>query len=969
MKNKITNLLSFLLLLFSIVGNAQVSVDFAKRNGIPLFKKFQQYSAGSIPYSNFERDAARLSEIDATSLRIDLSIGKDGISAFPDVVSGNPGNLKYNFSVLDNLASELQSRNVTPIYSWSYIPLPFQAGSFRKLDPTIPAWEYKWYNMHKKFASHYRQRDLLVYHEIYNEPDYHDFLDPATFENYYDKMFVSAAMGLKAGDPDAIIGAPAVACGPCSYTHEILQLAKKNNIDLDFFSFHSYGTNFSAFNTIADWLYQEGYKTTDIYIDEFNWYVPWAEGNTDFPDADLNVYSAAAETLETFDRLLLQTRISMIHWAMFMNAGLNGIGMINWEGEKRAVYNAFKIFADMPVDRKEFNTTNYYLRGFASSNEHKMSVVVWNKSTSTQTFDLKFNNPTIESGTFEVYRIDAKNASLNNDASEDLEIIESIDLASTSGQIWNGTIPGQSVVYFTINDKDTSTFNFDSHDYLIGDIKQVLHYYPASSSSHPNYADYDRRTATAYLGLSSQLYPISQTAIKVQNLPESINFSFVIDGEIENRNYNSFIGLRVDFQTESGYTKSALFHGDLYDEQRETALPWGTKQAVDTVAKVDLSNFNLKFADFAPKNWIGKAIITYVMHDCGLDTKVIVRAEGVNPIQTQTISFDSIPTQQYDGPSFEIHAESSSSLPVKYEVIEGENIVSLNGNVAHLSGKQGYVEIKAYQEGNGNYGYASAFRRFLVADPNIPLGDGTGLMASYWLGEGIVGTISGTEKFFVDSICGGILWSTIDHIWYSEGPGCDIGANYWSIRWNGFIQPLYSEEYTFHTTIDDGVLLKIDGTTVIDDYPGGHSMMTKSGKIVLEAGIKYPITIDFTQWWNNAAIKFEWESETQLREIVPETQLYVPDVVDATNEFVLGKGNIKVYPNPVNGDFLIIELQEMNNIKSQFEIYDIQGKILKNGDLNGQQNRIDVSCIRSSNFCVLKVISGKKVTTQPLIIN
>jgi xylan 1,4-beta-xylosidase len=962
-------LISCISLLFTIESFAQVKVDFAKKTGIPLFKKFQQYSAGSIPYKNFERDFDRLSEIDASSLRIDLSIGKDGISAFPDVVSGTPENLKYNFSVLDKLASNLIERNVQPVYSWSYIPLPFQQGSFRKLNPTITAWENKWYNMHKEFARHYRQRDLPIYHEIYNEPDHPEFLDPGTFETYYNKMFVSAALGLKAGDPEAVIGAPASACGPCTQTRNVILLAKQNKINLDFFSFHSYGSNFSSFNTVAQWLYDEGFFTTDIYIDEFNWYVPWETGAGDADDSALNIYSAAGKTFDTFDQMLTKTRISMVHWAMFMNAGLNGIGMINWEGEKRAVFNAFKIFADMPIDRKEFVPGNVNLKGFASSDEHKMSVVVWNTSSSSQTFALELANPNLPSGTLEVYRIDSKNASLNNGATENLEIIESKELATTSGQIWTGQIPGGSVVYFTVKDQDANTFDYSYRENKIGNITQVLHYYPSYTNNNSNYAEFDTKTSTAYLGLASQLYPISQTSVKVYNLPESIDFSFETEGEIKYMNYNSFLGLRIDFQTEQGYVKSVLFHGPLYDEQRATDVPWGTKKAVDSVTEVDLANFNVKFADYAPENWNGKAVISYIMHDCGFNTKVIVRAKAIKPIQQQTILFDSIPNIQFDGPAFELHAKSSSGLPIKYEVVEGGNIVSIKENVATLSGKQGYVEVKAFQEGNGTYAYSSAFRRFLVSNPEIPLGNGTGLMASYWNGEGVVGTISGNEKFFVDSVCGNILWPTIDHIWYSEGPGCEIGPNYWSIRWTGFIQPLYTEEYTFYTTIDDGARVTIDGTMVINDYPGGHSMLTKSGKIKLEAGKKYPITIDFTQWWNNAAIKFEWESATQLREIVPSSQIYVPDLVNGINNSYLQREKVQVYPNPVNNGKITIEFQNQNFDELQFfELYSIEGKLVLSGSLKSIQTVIDISEVSSSGFWILRVVTSEGVSNHAIII-
>ena len=471
------------------------------------------------------------------------------------------------------------------------------------------------------------------------------------------------------------------------------------------------------------------------------------------------------------------------------------------------------------------------------------------------------------------------------------------------------------------------------------------------------------------MGLSSDVNPYSQTAVKAYNLPESINFSFITDGQIINKNNNSLLGLRVDFQTALGYKRSVLFHGAVYNENRTTEIPWGTRLAADTVLNVDLNSFNVKFSEFAPEGWNGKTLISYIMDDCGLNTRTVVNAQAVNPIKKQIITFDSIPTIQFDGPDFNLLAESSSGLPVKFEIVEGEDIVTLTGNQVKLSGKQGYVDVKAYNEGNGVYAYASVFRRFLVSNPKIPLGSGTGLYASHWRGDGVVGTISGNEKFFVDSVCGDVLSPTIDYIWYSEGPGCNIGPDFWSIRWRGYIQPLYSEEYTLYASIDDGVRITIDGDIVINDYPGGHSMMTKSGKKILEAGKKYPIIIDFTQWWNNAAIKFEWESPNQLREIVPSSQLYTPDSMNDIGEVPGKSGDALVYVDPVNGRSVTIELQNLGvDGKSQFEIYNIQGKLLLNGFLESSKTVIDLSEIRGNNICILKVISPSESGVYKLTI-
>ncbi len=962
------NLTLVFLLSLNAAGYAstQVKVDFGKRSEIPLFKKFQLYCAGSIPYRNFLRDFDKMSEINASSLRIDLSIGKDGISASPEVVSGTPENLKYDFKILDSLAHNLIKRNITPVYAWCYVPVPFQAGAFRVLNHTIGSWEYKWYEMHKKFAAHYKQMDLPIYHEVYNEPDFAEFLSTDTWNNYFSKMFVSAAKGLKAGDPNAVIGAPALACGPCGYAKDLMNLAKNNNIHLDFFSFHSYNNDFTSSNTIAQWLYDTNHKTTDIYIDEFNWYVPWEPGAGDAADAALNIYSAAWRTLDTFNRMLVKTRISQVHWAMYMNAGPNGIGMLNWEGNKRAVYNAFKIFADMPIDRKEFTSTNPSLKGFASSDLQKMSVVVYNTSSTTQIFSLEFNNPQIQSGVLQVYRIDSKNASLNNGATEDLILIESKDLSSTIGSVWTGEIPGEGVVYFTIKDGSTTAFDYDYRRNPLGKVAQVLHYYPGANCNSANYAEFDTYTSTAYLGISSDAYPFYQTGIRVSDLPKSVSFSFNLDGTFYNKSSNSLLGIRVDYGSgTSAYTKSVLFHGQIYNTSRTAEIPWGTKTAPDIAVSVDLSNFNVRFADYAPIDWNGRAIISYIMDDCGINTRAIVTSKITESLTEQMIQFDSIPSIAYDSHTYTMNAVSSAGLPVTFEVVDGDDIVTLDGNILTLTGKKGNVLVKAYADGNTDYSYGSAFRKFEVYDPSLPVGSGDGLSASYWKGEGVAGVISGDEQFFVDSICGDIIWPEIDYIWYLEGPGCGLGADFWSIRWQGYIQPLYSEEYIFYATIDDGVRIILDGEMIINDYPGGHALLTKTGKKVLEAGKLYPIIIDFNQWWNNAAIKFEWSSASQLREVVPQSQLYT-DFRTGIKTFN-DDNQISVYPNPVKDNSVFVKLKDFIGKKCQYHIFNSQGRLLDMGELKSGINILKIKD-QVTNFCILKITTPTDVQYIKLIV-
>ena len=64
---------------------------------------------------------------------------------------------------------------------------------------------------------------------------------------------------------------------------------------------------------------------------------------------------------------------------------------------------------------------------------------------------------------------------------------------------------------------------------------------------------------------------------------------------------------------------------------------------------------------------------------------------------------------------------------------------------------------------------------------------------------------------------------------------------------------------TFYNQDDDGSLLKIDGTTVIDDWSGLHSPSTRSGTITLQAGETYRYERWFAEWTGGAVLRQLWQ--------------------------------------------------------------------------------------------------------------
>jgi len=161
----------------------------------------------------------------------------------------------------------------------------------------------------------------------------------------------------------------------------------------------------------------------------------------------------------------------------------------------------------------------------------------------------------------------------------------------------------------------------------------------------------------------------------------------------------------------------------------------------------------------------------------------------------------------------------------------------------------------------------------------LPMGDGQGLKGEYFKGAGF------------DSLVYTRIDKKVDFEWGANGPLSATGKDDFSIRWTGQIQPLYTEEYTFRLTSDDGARLTINGNILFDSLQiNGNGV--RIGKITLTAGEKYDIKIEYRETTGNASCLLEWESLTQVRQTVPFTQLYA-NPISTTGLVTVYKDNAK----------------------------------------------------------------------------
>ena len=110
--------------------------------------------------------------------------------------------------------------------------------------------------------------------------------------------------------------------------------------------------------------------------------------------------------------------------------------------------------------------------------------------------------------------------------------------------------------------------------------------------------------------------------------------------------------------------------------------------------------------------------------------------------------------------------------------------------------------------------------------PASPGGGGSGLRGEYYNGVNF------------DVLALTRIDPTIDFAWLNGSPGAGVDVDNFTARWTGQVQPLYSETYTFYTTSDDGVRLRVNGQLVINNWTD-HGPTEDSGTITLVANQRY----------------------------------------------------------------------------------------------------------------------------------
>lgn len=139
----------------------------------------------------------------------------------------------------------------------------------------------------------------------------------------------------------------------------------------------------------------------------------------------------------------------------------------------------------------------------------------------------------------------------------------------------------------------------------------------------------------------------------------------------------------------------------------------------------------------------------------------------------------------------------------------------------------------------------------------------------------------------------------LDLNWGNDSPDYFIGKDKFSVRWTGYVKPKSSGAYTFYANSDDGVRVWVNNELIVDKWVTQASEIA-SLPIYLTAGLKYPIRIEYFENDGLASFRLSWSSNNQIKEIVPQSQLYLPPLLSTPVQYhydLNGRMDYIIYPN------------------------------------------------------------------------
>jgi hypothetical protein len=144
------------------------------------------------------------------------------------------------------------------------------------------------------------------------------------------------------------------------------------------------------------------------------------------------------------------------------------------------------------------------------------------------------------------------------------------------------------------------------------------------------------------------------------------------------------------------------------------------------------------------------------------------------------------------------------------------------------------------------------------------LGPGGGIKAEYFAGTNLSGVPILTR-----------VEDGVNHFWGNGEVAGGLSDNI-SARWTGELEVPFTERYTFYTNSDDGVRLYLDGKLIISNWTDHGTEEDRSRPILLVAGQRYSIVMEWYENTGGAVAQLSWQSAHTPKAVIPAGPLQPP---------------------------------------------------------------------------------------------
>jgi hypothetical protein len=542
-----------------------------------------------------------------------------------DIGLGSPDKYTNDFTTVDAIFKQLIKSGVMPYLCYAYTPRAlWEKGTTdgRFMPPTDYA---RWKDICYAIAEHYRDLGWPMTAECWNEPDLSFWT--GTFEEYL-TLYDYFSRGVREADRDAKIGGPSFAfvqqVEQKGQVKQFLDYVTKNNLPLDVYTYHQYGTQLyrKDVETVTNYLrYGKGFSAVEMHITEFS---------VTAPDPAISglwkpeITSAAAKVpfmWEAIEYFMETPQVTTVSWASFgITQRLNMTGFPR-DDKRYAPYHALSIFNNMPVERVAMSAGRP-VKGFASANETKAGAVLYTTENKSFPVTVDLSGLPFETGDIRVYAIDAERSNyIITGKSDELECIYEQKGVPTPGLAWAGELAPLGTLYIEITKTGAAespggawTLTEDNKAIAGGVATVTNKYFWFPERGKKLFAEFDLATFTAYAGMGDAKKGTGAGGVLLQNLPDRLTVTMDSWGLSEKPSGSAGRFFKVDYRGADGTPSlSVLYTGG--GEVPE--LPWTPVKAGKTVTLEDKKEFTLNFSEDAPAGWNGQIVVSYGITDYG----------------------------------------------------------------------------------------------------------------------------------------------------------------------------------------------------------------------------------------------------------------------------------------------------------------------------------------------------------------